>query len=220
MANFLKNLAKGTLSASEIKETVQQLKVSEEKVYFGVEITQRNRGFDNKVDFINQKYILIISSNLSGTRKNLQKNSKTIDITNFSNIIILLQDLKEFLMQNYGLEIFLPDNIPLCEVKLDIKVLQVGDITYNLTKHLNLSIKNNNNYPLKILKLGIKSGSMSFNNDEEPIIEPMDTYNYQLIPYEVFKKQLKDANVEKPYLLKGYAELDTGEVFFTKEVEL
>ncbi len=219
MASFLKNMAKGTLTSTEIKETVAQFKVSDEKVYFGIEITQRNRGYNNKLDFINQKYILIISSDLSSTRKNLKKNNKSINLMNFSNVVILLQEMKDFIMQTYGLQINIPDNIPLCEVELKIDTSKILGKKWDITKHLQLSIKNNNNYRLKIVKSGIESRSMIFYLSEEPIIDPMDKYNYPLIAYAEFKNQLKNTNIEKPYILRGYAKLDTGEVFFSEKTD-
>ena len=211
---FLRNLSLGKLSNVEIKEIVKQLNNSDEKVYFGIEITQTI--IVSNISFMNYRYKLKISHDLTGTRSNLQKDNYSIKMRNFSNILVLLNDLREFLMQNYGFEIQLPNNFPLCEISLAIQYYQ----NIEVTKHLELSIKNNNNVPLEISKCGIVFGSKFISFEEKFIIKPMERHYSLPYPYAVIKNQLKDANVVKPYILRGYAELTTSELFFSKEIKL
>lgn len=214
VAIFLRNLAIGKLLNVEIKKIVQQLNDSEEKVYFGIEITQTIVG--SNINFMNYQYKLKISHDLTGTQKNLQKNNHSIEMRNFTNILILLHDLRDFLMQNYGFGIHLPPNFPMCEVDLAIQYYQ----NIEITKHLELSIKNNNKHPLEISKFGIDYGSKYFLVEEKFIIKPLDRHFSRPISYALIKRQLKNANVEQPYILRGYAKLTTGELFFSKKIRL
>lgn len=214
VATFLRNLVTGRLLNVEIKKIVQQLNDSDEKVYFGIEITQTILG--SNINFMNYQYKLKISHDLTGTRKNLQKNNYSIKMRNFTNILILLHDLRDFLMENYGFEIHLPTNFPMCEVDIAIQYYQNMEIT----KHLELSIKNNNKHPLEISKFGIDYGAGYFLVEEKFIIKPMDNHFSRPISYGLIKKQLKDANVVKPYILRGCAKLTTSELFFSKKITL
>lgn len=213
------NLVRDKISSSEIKGTIQQLRDSKEKSYFGIEITQRNEGFQSKIDFLNQKYILITASYLSGTSINLKKNNKDIDSHSFSNIIDLLHDLKEFVMKNFGFEIHIPDVVPFCEINLKNKIYQIGEMKYKGTESLELSFKNNNDYSITLLELGINVASVVFHYEKDVEIESNHTF-IRDIPYYAFKRQLEKSNIEKPFLLRGYAKLSTREEFFSDQIEV
>lgn len=58
VATFLRNLANGRLLNVEIKRIVQQLNDSDEKIYFGIEITQTILG--SNINFMNYQYKLKI----------------------------------------------------------------------------------------------------------------------------------------------------------------
>lgn len=221
ITTLILNLVRGTISSGEIKGTIQQLRESEEKIYFGIEITQRNKGFQSKIDFLFQKYILTTASYLSGTSINLQKNKEAIDFNNFNNIIDLLRDLKDYVMKNYGIEIPFPENVPFCEVNLKNLIVHYGEMKMRGTEHLKLSVKNNNNNnnSIRILELGISVASVLFTYESDVKIEPNESL-FKNIPYSVFKMQLEKSNIEEPYLLRGYARLSTKEVFYSKEIAL
>ncbi len=214
VATFLRFLAIGKLLNVEIKKIIKQLNNSDEKVYFGIEITQTIIG--SNINFMNYQYKLKISHDLTGTRPNLQKNNHSIEVRDFTNILVLLHELRDFLMQNYGFEIQLPKNFPICEVSLAIQYYQNREVT----KHLELSIKNYNKDPLEISKCGVYYGSKYNLIEEKFIIKPMDRHISRLYPYALIKRQLKDANVAKPYILRGYAKVSTSELFFSKEIRL
>jgi len=94
-AIFLSKLSKNRHSEVEVKQILQDLRFSEEKIYFGIEIFQKKGGFSNKIDIMGGKYIIMTSSYTEGTNIQFQKEGKKLLYSNFSHIVEILIELKD-----------------------------------------------------------------------------------------------------------------------------
>jgi len=214
LATFLADIAMNKLSSSDIKQRVQDFRQSEEKSFFGIEVTQQFLGHKSKISFLNQKYILRLISDYP-PKKELKINSNIIELENLSVILALLKELKHYIIQHYGIEISFPYNFKICEVELDQLVAYINNRKMLGTEHLDLRIKNRNNYPIKLKFLGIAVSSLILIYERDIEVEANESFSIQ-IPESDFKSSLEKRYIEIPCKIRGCAKLDSGEIFYSR----
>lgn len=217
LATFLADIALNRLSSSDIKQRVKDFSQSEEKSYFGIEITQQLFGHKSKISFLNEKYILTLVSDFP-PQKELLMSNYIIDLKNFTVILAILNGLKHYIMQNYGIEIIFPSNFKICEVELIPSAIYSNTKEYLGTEHLNLRIINKNNYPIRIIFLGIKVPNLIIRYRSNFNVGSNDSFSINIADAS-FKQDLKNNNIELPCDVRGCAKLDSGEDFYSRTLK-
>ena len=121
--------------------------------------------------------------------------------------------------KNFSMELNFSERIPEKDgMVIDIRIINLMNMKMLGTEHLNLTVKNKNDYPIKLTQIGIEIPSMSLIYEQDIKIVENNSYSIQ-IAYEIFKEELKRYHIERPCKVRGYAKLDTNEIFFSKEVE-
>lgn len=110
---FLSKLSKNRLSAVEIQQILHDLRFSKEKIYFGIEISQKREGFSNKIDIMGEDYIIMISSYIEGTQTRFTQKGKELSLSNLNHVLELIMKLKDYVLNMYGYELTVPKEIPL-----------------------------------------------------------------------------------------------------------
>ena len=96
---------------------IQNLNFSNYKNYFGINISQARRGFDNRIEFLNGKYILIIEIYIGNLDVKFYKERALIRLSNPFESMTFYKDLLEYIKLNTGYKLILPENL-LNKVKL------------------------------------------------------------------------------------------------------
>ncbi len=225
-AIFLSKLSKNRLSAVEIKQTLQDLRFSEEKIYFGIEIYQKRKGFSNKIDIMGEKYIIMISSYMEGMKIQIQKENKNLLYSNFSNILEILVELKGYILSIYGYELKIPRDIPHCEVTLEgyEQMMKTSPLLkpmhISLLDFLELAFKNTGNYPFEVERYGIYINSdIKLKENLNDFLKPTKSFIHRINKMQL-THFLKAGEIKPPYKIQAFVKLRMGEIFFSKKVEL
>lgn len=225
-AIFLSKLSKNRLSAIEIQQLLQDFRVSDEKIYFGIEIFQKRDGFSNKIDIMGEKYIIMTSTYMEGTKILIQKEGKKLLYSNFSNIVEILMELKDFILSIYGYELKIPRDIPYGEITLKgYKQMMrtspfLEPMHLSLLDFLELVFKNTGNYPFEVERYGIYINSdIKLNEKLNNFIKPTKSFSYRINKMQL-THFLKKGEIKPPYKIEAFVILKTGELFFSKKVEL
>jgi len=225
-AIFLSKLSKNRLSAVEIQQLLQDLRFSEEKVYFGIEIFQKRDGFSNKIDIMGEKYIIMTSSYMEGTKIQIQKEGKKLLYSNFSHIIEILMELTDSILSIYGYELKIPRDIPYCEITLKGYRQMMKTSPFLEPMHLSildfleLAFKNTGNYPFEVERYGIYINSdIKLNENLNDFLKPTKSFFYRINKMQL-THFLEAKEIKPPYKIQAFVKLRTGELFFSKKLEL
>ncbi len=113
ISTFIKRLIKGEFSASDMTlvNVISDFNDSDLKHIFGISISQTRRGFDNKIEFLNGKYSLLIEMYLEGIRHGFFKDQSSIALSNPLELAKFYKDLQDFIKLNKGYELKLPEEL-------------------------------------------------------------------------------------------------------------
>ena len=225
-AIFLSKLSKNRLSAIEIKQTLQDLRFSEEKIYFGIEIFQKREGFSNKINIMGERYIIMSSSYVGSMKIQIQKEGKKLLYSNFSHLVEILVELKDYILSIYGYELKIPRDIPYCEITLKryeqmMKTSPfIEPMHLSLLDFLELAFKNTGNYPFEVGRYGIYINSdIKLDENLNDFLKPTKSFFHRINKMQL-THYLKAGNVKPPYKIQAFVKLRTGELFLSKKVEL
>ena len=224
-SHFLHRLIKGELSWNFIRDTVRDLNMNQIKQYFEINFIQTNRGYYNKVDILNGKYLIRVESHLEGTRFWIRKERENLNEKDFTQIHKILSELQALIQINYGYDIQIPSNIPNCMLDIDLRdrpPLFIGDDrgyrSIELSRRFHYQIKNLGSSSVYLSQLIIQL-------DEETIIT-LNMKNAELSPGRTYSGVYEEEEIQSsisrnpPYMISFYVRLSTSEKFYSNIIEL
>ena len=113
ISTFIERLNKKEFSINDktLVNVISDFNASELKHIFGISISQTRRGFDNKIEFLNGKYTLLIEMYLEGIHLGFFKDHSPIALSNPIELAKFYKDLQDFIKLNKGYELKLPEEL-------------------------------------------------------------------------------------------------------------
>jgi len=224
VVNFLNRLVKGGLTASFIKQIAGELNRNHKKEFFGINIIQTNKGFYNKIELLDGLYKLNIESHMEGTYFTLWKNYNKIDLRDFNEIINVFRDLKDSIMDHYGINLKIPNSIPICRVNLELKdkpfsfiLDNTGEKVLEFSKNINYKIENIGEKLLTIRKVKAYANSaILFEKNMNEIRLKASEYHVVKFDENEVLNSIQKKKIDLPTNIKLCAVLDTKECFFSE----
>lgn len=228
LVNFLNRLIKGGLTASFIKQIAGELNRNRKKEFFGINIIQTNMGFYNKIELLNGLYKLNIESHLEGTYFTIWRNDIKIDLRDFNELINIFRDLKDFIMDHHGINLKIPNTIPICHVNLELKdkpfsfiLDNTGEKVLEFSKNINYKIENIGEKLLTIRKVEVYANTVILfeKNMNDIRLKASEYYTGKFDENEVLNS-IQKKKIDLPTNIKLCAVLDTKECFFSETLLL
>lgn len=173
-----------------------------------------------------KKYINMTSSYIGGMKIQIQKESKTHLYSNFSHLIEILMELKDYNLSIYGCELKNPRDIPYCEIILKgynqmmtISII-LDPIYLSLLNFLELAFKNTGNYPFEVGRFGICiTSDINLDENQNDFLNPTESFFHRINKMQL-TNFLKARDVKPPYKIQAFVKLRTGEFFLSNKLEL
>ncbi len=113
IATMIERLHKHKFNTSYkiLERIIRDFDASELKHFLGMSISQTKRGFENKIEFLNGKYILHVNMYVEQIQFGLYKDQTLIDLSSPVDILLFYKDLQDHIKLNNGYTLELPKDL-------------------------------------------------------------------------------------------------------------